>query len=225
MIDRTSMPVSIPAMSELRGEELVCIRGERPVFARLSFAWREGAACRLIGPNGAGKSSFLRLLAGLITPAAGRLIWDGDPVSSDREGHRARISYCGHQDALKSALTVREGLLFWARLGGEPAKIDAALEAFGLTGLAETPARILSSGQKRRAALARLVVEQRPVWLLDEPTVGLDAASQVALERLIADHRAAGGIVAAATHVPIDLPDAESLDMADFAPGKKSVAA
>lgn len=221
VIDRSGMPVSIPGMSELRGEELVCIRGERPVFARLSFAWREGAACRLVGPNGAGKSSLLRLLAGLISPAAGRLIWDGNPVTEDREGHRARVSYCGHQEALKSALTVREGLTFWANLGGDSTKLDRALEVFDLTRLADTPARILSSGQKRRAALARLVIESRRIWLLDEPTVGLDAASQGALERLIADHRSSGGIVVAATHVPIELPEAISLDMADFAPRKR----
>ncbi len=207
-------------MSELTGQDLTCIRGERPVFARLNFAWTAGTACQLTGPNGAGKSSLLRVLAGLIQPAAGSLSWHGTPIDEDREAHRARVSYCGHQEALKSALTVREGLQFWADLGGLPNRVDAALEGFELTGLADTPARILSSGQKRRVALARLIVESRPIWLLDEPTVGLDKASQERLEHLIAAHRAEGGIVAAATHVPIALPDAKNLDMADFAPGR-----
>lgn len=213
--------------SGLEGRQLVCIRGERPVFARLDFHLAPGAGCRLVGPNGSGKSSLLRLLAGLIAPAAGGLFWDGAPVRDDREGHRARLSYVGHQDAVKPALSVRESLAFWAALAGTDAGVgdigptlDRALAAFDLSALAETRGRVLSSGQKRRAALARLLVEARPLWLLDEPTVGLDTSSIAALEARIADHRTAGGIVIAATHVPIDMKDADTIDMTDFPPGR-----
>src|SRR3982750_4393460 len=158
----------------LEARDLACLRGERAVFAGLSFRLDPGGAL-LLGANGAGKSTLLRLLAGLLRPEAGLLLWDGTDALADRAAHAARLRYLSHQDALKPALTARENLSFFARLWG--GQVDAALEALDLLPLAELPARVLSSGQKRRLALARLALAPAPLWLLDEPTVGLDAAS------------------------------------------------
>ncbi|MGG5821134.1 heme ABC exporter ATP-binding protein CcmA [Falsiroseomonas sp. HW251] len=193
----------------LEGQELACWRGERAVFAGLSFRLEAGGALLLTGPNGAGKSSLLRVLAGLIPAAEGRLLWDGEDALADRIGHARRLRYLGHGDALKPSLTAAENLAFYARLwGGE---VAPALAALGLAELSDLPARVLSSGQKRRLALARLALSPAGLWLLDEPTVGLDAASVERLGALLAAHRGRGGMVLAATHLPLPLPDAGEL--------------
>lgn len=193
----------------LEARALACVRGERAVFAGLSFQLAPGGALLLVGANGAGKSTLLRLLAGLLAPAEGELLWQGAPALADRAAHAARVRYLSHQDALKPALTARENLAFYARVwGGE---VPAALAALGLQPLAELPARVLSSGQKRRLALARLALAPAPLWLLDEPTVGLDTASVGLLGALLARHRAGGGMVLAATHLPLPLPGAQDL--------------
>jgi heme exporter protein A len=204
-------------MLEARG--LACLRGERVVFAGVSFRVPPGAALLLTGANGAGKSSLLRLLAGLLPPAAGALLWDGGDALADRAAHARRLRYLSPQDALKPALTARESLRFAARLhggGGGGGGADAALDALGLLPLADLPVRLLSTGQRRRLALARLALASAagaaaPLWLLDEPTLGLDAASVARLGGLLARHRAAGGAVVAATHLPLPLPDAAEL--------------
>jgi len=141
------------------------------------------------------------MLAGFLHPAAGRLAWNGVPVEADLAAHRRQLCYLGHADAVKGVLTVRENLALAVALSrGAAARIDLALERFDLAALAGTPARYLSAGQRRRLALARLLTGVRPLWLLDEPGVGLDAANRARLEQVIAEHRAAGGIVALATH-------------------------
>ena len=193
----------------LEGRDLACLRGERVVFADLSFALRPGAALLLTGANGAGKSTLLRVLAGLLRPAEGAVLWQGEDVVAEPASYAARLRYLSHQDALKPALTVAENLDFFARLWG--GAVAAALEAMALAPLAELPARVLSSGQKRRLALARLALAPVPLWLLDEPTTGLDAASVERLGPLLAEHRARGGIVVAATHIPLPLPDSREL--------------
>jgi heme exporter protein A len=193
----------------LEARELACLRGERAVYAGLSFGLAPGGALLLVGANGAGKSTLLRLLAGLLRPEAGALLWDGRDALADRAAHAARLRYLAHGDALKPALTARENLLLFARLWG--GDVAAALGALDLLPLAELPARVLSSGQKRRLALARLALAPAPLWLLDEPTVGLDAASVERLGALLARHRAAGGMVLAATHLPLPLPGAGEL--------------
>ncbi len=193
----------------LEGRDLACWRGERAVFAGLSFTLPPGGALLLVGANGAGKSSLLRLLAGLVPLAEGELLWQGQDALADRVAHAARLRYLSHQDALKPSLSARENLSFYARLWG--GDVEAALEAVALADLAELPARVLSSGQKRRLALARLALAPAALWLLDEPTVGLDAASVERLGLLLAAHRAAGGAVLAATHLPLPLPGAQEL--------------
>jgi heme exporter protein A len=193
----------------LEARDLACLRGERVVFAGLSFALAAGEALLLVGRNGAGKSSLLRLLAGLLPPAEGAVLWQGEDALADRPAHARRLRYLSHQEALKPALTVRENLAFYARLWG--GDVPAALEAVALTPLADLPARVLSAGQKRRLALARLLLGQAPLWLLDEPSVGLDSASVERLGGILQRHRAAGGVVLAATHLPLPLPGAREL--------------
>jgi len=191
----------------LEAQGLGIIRGERPVFAGLDLSVAAGEALVLRGPNGAGKSTLLRLLAGLLSATVGRITWNGAAIDDD---HGRRLRYAGHGDALKPALTARENLAFWARFEGG-GDVDGALDRLGLSTLADLPAGILSAGQKRRLGLARLALCPRPLWLLDEPTVSLDAAAVEMLAGLIADHRAAGGMVVVATHDGLALEDARTL--------------
>ena len=193
----------------LVAEDVAVFRGERLVFRDLSLTVPAGGAVVLAGPNGSGKSTLLRLLAGLVRPAAGRVMWNGTDVAFDIAAHARRVAYLGHQDAVKPGLTVSENLHFDAAMSGR--SIRAALAAVGLEALAELPARMLSAGQKRRLALSRLVLSVAPLWLLDEPTLGLDTDSIDRFGGLLADHRNGGGMVVAATHVPLPLPDAAGL--------------
>ena len=195
----------------LRADCLACLRGGRLVFADLSFRLDAGEALVLTGPNGSGKSSLLRLVAGLVPAFAGVLDWTGAPGS---------IAYLGHQDAVKAALTPRETLRFWGAVAGaapDAAAIDAALSAVGLEGFDDLSCRYLSAGQRRRLALARFELGQAQLWLLDEPTLGLDIAAVARLEARVAQHRAGGGIVMLATHVPLALDGARRLALEDFA--------
>jgi heme exporter protein A len=158
------------------------------------------------------------MLAGFLRPAAGRLAWDGAPIDADLARHRRQLCYLGHADAVKGVLTVRENLALAVALSrGAPDRIDAALARFDLAALAATPARWLSAGQHRRLALARLLTGSQPLWLLDEPGVGLDAANRARLEQAIAAHRAAGGMVALATHGDTAVGDAIELRLGEAA--------
>ena len=201
------------------GRDLTCVRGERVLFAGLDFRLDAGDACLVTGRNGSGKSSLLRLMAGLLTPFEGEILWHGVPVAEDREDFSAAMHYVGHLDAVKPVLTVAENLTFWAKLRGGSG-IGAGLDAFDLEDLRDLPGRMLSAGQKRRVALARLLVAPAPLWLLDEPTVALDTESVRAVERAVAIHRAAGGLAVISSNVPIDLPGAIELPVAhpDVAP-------
>jgi heme exporter protein A len=191
------------------GKAVTCVRGARLVFRGLDFELKNGDALVLAGPNGSGKSSLLRLMAGLSSPASGRLLWDQEEIAEDLQAHASRSHYVGHATATKPALSASEDLAFWSafRLSDDQDAQCAALARFGLTARAGFPVRFLSSGQRRRLALARLIAVPAPLWLLDEPTVGLDFEGQYALESVIAEHRAKGGIVVIASHTPIDLGD------------------
>lgn len=193
----------------LQAEELAAIRGERLVFRDLSFVLGPGEALAVRGANGSGKSTLLRILAGLMRPAAGRLMWRGEDALEDPPSHGRRLAYLGHQDAVKPALTAAENLRFAARLSG--GSIDQALAAAGLAALAELPVRLFSAGQKRRLAIARLALAKAPLWLLDEPTNGLDEAAGEGLGRLIDAHRERGGMIVAASHLALPLGQASEL--------------
>ncbi len=200
------------------GHSLTCFRGERFVFEALDFAVESGEALVLTGPNGSGKSSLIRIMAGLLAAVDGRLEWNGEPVSETPEDHRARLHYVGYQDAIKPVMTVRENLSFWAGLRGSLDGVGKALQTVGLGEIAEMPAQFLSSGQRRRLSLARIVASAAEVWLLDEPTVGLDRNAVGILEGLVAEHRSRGGMAILATHQPIALGgDERGLNISDYA--------
>ena len=184
-------------------EGLACARGGRLLFEGLGLRVEAGGAVQIEGRNGAGKSSLLRMLAGLLRPAAGRI---DNPF---------RIGWAGHELALKPNMRLRDELTHWARLDGrDAAAVDAALAAFDLLPLAELPVGVLSSGQKHRAVLARAHASGAELLLLDEPGVGLDAASLERLAAAMRAHRAAGGLVIAATHgdIGLDAPQKLVLD-------------
>lgn len=186
----------------LTGRDLACVRGGREVFSGVSFELPAGSLLLLRGPNGAGKSSLLRLVAGLVDRTAGDLVLEGAPqdVPVAEQAH-----YVGHLDTLKPALTVSENLGFWAEmLGGRREDAGKALDHMGLSPLADFPAGVLSAGQRRRLALARLVAASRPLWLLDEPTTAIDATARERLYALIRGHLSGGGLAMIATHD--DLP-------------------
>lgn len=194
---------------------LACIRGGRVLFAGLGFDVAAGGVLLLSGPNGIGKSSLLRVMAGLLPQAGGQITIDG--------GSDVDAAYLGHADQLKPELTVRETLTFWNRVSG-PAEASAradclarAVAAYALAPLADLQCRYLSAGQKRRAALARVLASGRAIWLLDEPTTSLDAATVHAFEAVLASHRAGGGIAIIATHGTIHAPEAKVLEIARFA--------
>ncbi len=184
---------------------LDCVRGDRLVFAGVAFAVNPGRALLLSGPNGSGKSSLLRIVAGLLPPAAGTLTWQGEDIAADADAHRRRIAYIGHADPVKPGLTVCENLEFWARLYGLDPEIEPALYQFGIEQLADLPARYLSAGQRRRLTLARLAVGQNspwrpPLWLLDEPATGLDPGAVAMLANSIVAHLANEGVAVIASH-------------------------
>jgi heme exporter protein A len=195
----------------LRAWDLTIERGGRRVIAGLSFEASEGVGLIVTGPNGAGKTSLLRALADFLPIEAGGFALDDGDVERT-VGEQAH--YLGHADGVKAALTAGENLAFAASvLGGDSSRKTqlAALAALGLAHVIDFPARLLSAGQRRRVALARLLVAERPLWLLDEPTTALDAAAQVALAAIMQAHLKGGGILVAAVHAPLGLVGAQEL--------------
>lgn len=188
------------------------MRGGRLVFEAVSFCLSPGDGLVLRGANGSGKSTLLRLLGGFLRPLSGSLTWNDRACVATLAEHRARLHYVAHTVPVKNLLSLRENLSFLAAVTGG-SDIDTPLHAFDLTDLAESPGRFLSAGQKRRCALALLVASPRPLWLLDEPGVGLDTANRLRLEELISEHRRSGGIVVVATHGDVSIDDALMLDL------------
>lgn len=199
-------------ISSLTADNLVCVRGDKRVFEGVRFRVLSGQALAVEGANGAGKTSLLRMIAGFLAPAAGRLIVKTAQGESDDAEERGKsVGWLGHQDGLKPQLTVLEQLRFFAHLYGKTID-DALLEQVGLARQRDLPCRYLSAGQRRRLALARLLAGARPLWLLDEPFAALDTAGQALVGRLMAEHCGGGGIIIAATHDPLDLAN-ESLKL------------
>jgi heme exporter protein A len=197
---------------QLVAENLALERGGRPVISGLSLRLDAGGAIVLTGANGSGKSTLLRALAGYLKPAAGtvRIVGAGEDIEPGEVCH-----FVGHLDGIKTHLTAAENLAFWAvYLGGGDdvaSRVERALAQFSLDALADIPAGYLSAGQKRRLGLARLVVAPRPLWLLDEPTVSLDAVSVDVLVAAIREHLGSGGMAVIATHIPMALEQARSI--------------
>ena len=207
-------------MNFFSGTSLTCERGGRRVFSGLDFKLAGGESLVLVGPNGSGKSTLLRLLAGLIKPTAGDLIWNGEGIIEDLEAHCGRLQFLGHCDAVKPVFSVAENVSFWASVmnGGSDVKQTTvnALKMFEISHLADIPGRFLSAGQKRRVNLARIVTSPAPLWLLDEPTTSLDKETILILENIISRHCENGGIVVISTHNEMRLPNCQVLDLLDF---------
>ncbi|QLC25239.1 heme ABC exporter ATP-binding protein CcmA [Parasphingopyxis algicola] len=185
---------------------LGCVRGDRALFSGLDLALKAGGAALVTGPNGAGKTSLLRVIAGLLPKPAGTVEIAGT------------IAFAGEQAALDRELPLERALRYWAALDRRDAgAIRAALDSMALGDLADVPVRMLSTGQSKRAALARVIAGAADIWLLDEPANGLDSDARARLEAAIAGHRAAGGIVVAATHQPLAMPDATNVPIGGVA--------
>lgn len=186
-------------MSSLAFDQVACWRGGRLLFDGVSFVLGPGEAAIVTGPNGAGKSSLLRVAAGLLEPVSGTVVCEG------------MVALADENVALDRELPLQKALRFWARLDRRDDALPAAMEAMGIAHLAPVPVRMLSTGQRKRAALARVIASGAAIWLLDEPTNGLDAESIGRLEQACVAHQAAGGIVLAATHLPLRLNNTRSI--------------
>ena len=199
----------------LEVENLAAARGLRVLFEGLSLKLSAGEALELRGANGSGKSTLLRILAGLTRPHAGTVRFSG-------AGEEAGRHYLGHLDAVKPSENAAEQARFWARyFGRDPETATAAMKRVGLASRSSVPGRGLSAGQKRRLALTRLLIEPRPVWLLDEPTAALDTEGRALVSQLVADHRASGGMVIAAVHGD-GFAGSRVLDLASLKTGAKA---
>ena len=200
----------------LIAQDLACLRGDRLLFKQIGFTLSTGGLMTVLGENGSGKSSLLRMVCGLLTPELGSITWQGQPIKQASEDYLANLTYIGHLNGLKDDLTAMENLQISARLAGEhvddPAALTA-LTAIGIARCAKLPVGVLSQGQKRRVALARLWLSHAPLWVLDEPFAALDAASVLTLATCISAHMARGGMTIITTHqdVAIDAQATQTL--------------
>ncbi len=198
---------------------LACVRGERRLFANLSFTLVPHTLLAVRGANGSGKTSLLRMLCGLLSPAAGSIAWNGSDIHSAREEYCAQIAYIGHLNGVKDDLSGLENLQFAARTAGiatSAGSADAALRHLGLDGFQRVPCKTLSQGQRRRVALARLCLSAaRPLWVLDEPFTALDAAALALTQGLLEAHLQQGGMVVLTTHqeAPITAPAMQRIEL------------
>jgi len=188
--------------AQLEFRQISCLRGDRLLFENMSFTLKAGNAAIVRGANGAGKSSLLRIAAGLLKP------WQGTV------GSGGRTAWLSEQAALDSHLPLGRALAYWSKIDGREEKTaTAALEAMDVAGLTEVPVRMLSTGQRHRAGLARVIASGAPIWVLDEPGNGLDSTALARLEAIVADHRQGGGIALVATHQALGIDNAIAIDL------------
>ncbi len=193
----------------LEADNLECQRGERRLFSGVNFRLSGGELLYLQGKNGAGKTSLLRILTGLLPPETGEIRWQGTPIKAQPDEYHANLCYLGHLNAIKEELTPLENLLTSAQLANTPLSEDDGLDALeqaGLAGREDLACKYLSQGQKRRVALARLIKDPRPLWVLDEPFVALDMAAVDWLAQIISTHLQRGGLAVMTTHQAVTIP-------------------
>lgn len=195
-------------------ENLSLRRGSRLLVKELNFSLKAGQSLLLTGPNGVGKTTLIRAIAGFIPPVSGKISYQGELGELKGESNSPppeAIHYIGHKNGIRASLTVLENLEFWRAFFGATTPLKPVLERFSLTPLIDIPSGYLSAGQKRRLSLARLLLVKRPVWLLDEPTVSLDKFSTALLAEEAEAHISEGGILVAATHIPLGIPFSQEI--------------
>lgn len=187
--------------------ELECVRGDRPLFSHLSFTLKPGELLHVTGVNGSGKTTLLRTLCGLTRPQTGEIRWNGNAIRALGDDYHAELAYIGHTNGIQGDLTPAENLTVAKNLSGvmDGTDIPVTLERLGLTAYQRFPSKILSQGQKRRLALARLLVERKPLWILDEPFSGLDVDSVTLMTTILMEHVAQGGLIVITSHQDIDI--------------------
>ncbi len=200
---------------------LQCVRGDRTLFSGLSFSVHEGELLHVKGANGSGKTSLLRMLTGLMSPAEGEICWEGKSIRKLREEYQKNMLYIGHLPGIKGDLTALENLRINQALGGQEVSEEEAWRALGKIGLKgreDLPARVLSQGQGRRVALARMLVSKAKIWILDEPFVALDVKAVALLEQVLAEHLRRNGMIVLTTHQDFTVTEAE-IRMLDLGQG------
>lgn len=197
----------------LEASNLECVRGERRLFTEISFSLQPGQMLQVFGPNGSGKTSLLRLVCGLMPPTDGEIRWRGENIRSLKEEYFSALTYLGHLNGIKDELSALENLRISSALAGvvvTEAEAGAALQRMGLGGRESLPAKVLSQGQRRRAALARLLVCRTTLWILDEPLTALDRAAVALVQSVLKEHLAKGGMVVLTTHQELDVDAAST---------------
>jgi heme exporter protein A len=209
-------PTSSSASQMLEARALTCVRGDKKLFADLTFQVGPGECLHVRGENGVGKTSLLRLLTGLSKPEAGEVLWKDQSISVDPKVFHRELLFLGHRDALKEDLSALENLQMYAALDNVQLPLDSALAAlvrFGLRGRENLPVHYLSAGQKRRVLMARMSTRRASLWILDEPFNALDVHAVAELQGLIAEHTAAGGLAVLTSHQAVSLPNVRVLDL------------
>lgn len=216
-MDLSTTPASVPATAPDRFEarDLQCVRHDRTLFAGLNFMLTPGQILQIEGPNGSGKTSLLRMLCGLLQPAQGEVHWRGVDIQAQRSEFLADVAYIGHLHGIKEDLSPRENLRMAQALGRtrDDISLEQALEQVGLYRFEDLPSRTLSAGQRRRVALARLLVLDARVWVLDEPFTALDRSGKALIESMLETHSRNGGIAILTTHQPVELTQCALLNL------------